>query len=108
MNIFGKIKDYIREHKGEQWFRYTVIIVSLTVIAVGANRWREWEDRKENARQETEVVQPEEKREGSFLEEILEKSKFHLFMFTGLTAALAAVSNLKSMEPEQTGRKEKK
>lgn len=108
MNIFGKIKDYIREHKGEQWFRYTVIIVSLTVIAAGANEWREWEDRKVNARQETEVVQSEEKQGESFLEEILEKSKFHLFMFMGLTAALAAVSSLKSMEPEQIGRKVEK
>ena len=45
--IFSRIKDFVKAHKDEQGFKYTVIIVALIIAAIAASEWRKWQDSKE-------------------------------------------------------------
>ena len=44
---FLKIKELIGRYKGEQWFKYTVIIIALLIAAVVASEWRKLQDSRE-------------------------------------------------------------
>ena len=42
--IFSRIKDFVKAHKDEQGFKYTVIIVVVISAAIAASDWREGQD----------------------------------------------------------------
>lgn len=100
--LFGK---FIGKCKAEKNFRYAVIIVSLIVIAFAVNEWREWEDSKELP---PTAITEEQTEEIGFLQEFWNDSKFHFFMFGGLTAALGIVKWRNSVRLKDSGGKIKK
>lgn len=101
-NPFKFIADWCGRNKKEKWFKPLVIIVVLTIIAFGVDRWRKYEDAKEMPAQ-SQTEQAEE----SLLLEIWDDSKLHLVVFMSLSAALIAVQHSKN-KLKQTGGKEEK
>ena len=101
-NPFRSIADWCGRNKKETWFKPLVIIVVLTIIAFGVDRWRKYEDAKEMPAQ-SQTEQAEE----SLLEDIWNDSKLHLVVFMSLSAALIAVQRSKN-KLKQTGGKEEK
>lgn len=96
----NRIKKWVREHKSEPYFRYTVIIVVLIILAIGAqifdNIRTEWEN---EAAAETAVTEkaPEEnddEKENAVIE-FLDNSRIHIFLLglTGITLAYAEHHN---------------
>ena len=55
---FLKIKEFIGRYKGEQWFKYTVIIITL-LIAAAASEWRKWQESRELPNTEISEEAPE-------------------------------------------------
>ncbi len=101
-NPFRSIADWCGRNKKEKWFKPLVIIVVLTIIAFGVDRWRKYEDAKEMPAQ-SQTEQAEE----SLLLEIWDDSKLHLVVFMSLSAVLIAVRHSKN-KLKQTGGKEEK
>lgn len=107
--IFGRIKEFVKAHKDEQGFRYTVIIVVLIIAAIAASEWRKWQDSKELPPQ-TEIVEevPDEKEEPDIIQKIWDDSKFHFIIFGGLTITLFIVKCRKENKLLESGEKIKK
>lgn len=101
-NPFKAIADWCGRNKKETWFKPVIVIIVLTAIAFGVDRWRKYEDAKEQ-HQQSQTEQAEE----SLLEEIWDDSKLHLAVFLSLSAALFAVQHSKT-RLKQTGGKEEK
>lgn len=97
-NPFKTAKEWVGRNKKEAWFRPVVILLILSVLAFGADRWRKWEDEKEMPVQ-SETEQAEE----TLLEEIWDDSKLHLAVFLSLSAALLAVEHSKNRLKQSGG-----
>ena len=107
--IFGRIKDFVKAHKDEQGFRYTVIIVVLIIAAIAASEWRKWQDNKELP-PTTEIVEkvPDEEEEPDIIQKIWDDSKAHFIVFGGLTVSLFIVKCRNAVKFEESGGKIKK
>lgn len=107
--LFGRIKDFVKAHKDEQGFRYTVIIVVLIIAAIAASEWRKWQDSREFPPQ-TEIVEevPDEKEEPDIIQKIWDDSKFHFIIFSGLTITLFIVKCRNETKLQESGGKIKK
>lgn len=86
-NFIGKIKEFVRKNKKEQWFKNTVIIVVLLIAAIAADRWRKWEDSKELPQTEIAEEAPEE----DVLQTVWDDNKAHFIAFGGLSVTLFIV-----------------
>ena len=106
--IIGRIKEFVKAHKDEQGFRYTVIIVALIIAAIVASEWRKWQDSKELP-PTTEIVEeaPEEE-EPDIIQKIWDDSKFHFIIFGGLTITLFIVKCRNETKLQESGGKIKK
>lgn len=106
---FLKIKEFIGRYKGEQWFKYTVIIIALLIAAAAASEWRKWQDSREFPPQ-TEIVEevPDEKEEPDIIQKIWDDSKFHFIIFGGLTITLFIVKCRNENKLQESGGKIKK
>ena len=106
--IFGRIRDFVKKNKGEQWFKYTVIIVALLIAAVAASEWRKWQDSKELP--PTEIVEeaPVEEEKANILQKIWDDSKAHFIVFGGLAITLFIVKCKNETKLEESGGKIKK
>lgn len=106
--IFGRIRDFVKKYKGEQWFKYTVIIVSLLIAAVAASEWRKWQDSKELP--PTEIVEeaPVEEEKTDILQKIWDDSKAHFIVFGGLAITLFIVKCKNETKLTESGGKIKK
>lgn len=103
---FLKIKEFIDRYKGEQWFKYTVIIIAL-LIAAAASEWRKWQDSKELPNTEISEEAPEND-EPDIIEKIWDDSKAHFIVFGGLTVSLFIVKCRNAVKLEESGGKIKK
>lgn len=106
---FLKIKEFIGRYKGEQWFKYTVIIIALLIAAAAASEWRKWQDSRELPPQ-TEIVEevPDEKEEPDIIQKTWDDSKAHFIVFGGLTVSLFIVKCRNAVKLEESGGKIKK
>lgn len=106
--IYVKIKEFIGRYKGEQWFKYTVIIVALLIAAVAASEWRKWQDSKELP--PTEIVEeaPVEEEKPDILQKIWDDSKAHFIVFGGLAITLFIVKCKNETKLTESGGKIKK
>ena len=106
---FLKIKEFIGRYKGEQWLKYTVIIIALLIAAAAASEWRKWQDSRELPPQ-TEIVEevPDEKEEPDIIQKIWDDSKFHFIIFGGLTITLFIVKCRNETKLQESGGKIKK
>lgn len=106
---FLKIKKFIGRYKGEQWFKYTVIIIALLIAAAAASEWRKWQDSRELPPQ-TEIVEevPDEKEEPDIIQKTWDDSKAHFIVFGGLTVSLFIVKCRNAVKLEESGGKIKK
>lgn len=104
---FLKIKEFIGKYKGEQWFKYTVIIIALLIAAVAASEWRKWQDSKEFPNTEISEEAPENE-ESDIIKKIWDDSKAHFIVFGGLTVSLFIVKRRNAVKPEESGGKIKK
>lgn len=104
---FLKIKEFIGRYKGEQWFKYTVIIIALLIAAVVASEWRKWQDSKELPNTEISEEAPEND-EPDIIEKIWDDSKAHFIVFGGLTVSLFIVKYRNAVKLEESGGKIKK
>ena len=106
--IFVRIKDFVKAHKDEQGFKYTVIIVVLIIAAIAASEWREWQDSKELP--PTEIVEeaPVEEEKPDILQKIWDDSKAHFIVFGGLAITLFIVKCRNETKLEESGGKIKK
>lgn len=96
----NRIKKWVCEHKNEPYFRYTVIIVVLIILAIGAqifdNIRTEWENEAAAETAVTEEV-PEEnddEKENAVIE-FLDNSKIHIFLLIVTGTALAYADHYK-------------
>ena len=105
--LFGRIKDFVKAHKGEQWFKYTVIIIALLIAAAAASEWRKWQDSRELPNAEISEDAPEND-EPDIIEKIWDDSKAHFIVFGGLTVSLFIVKCRNSVKLEESGGKIKK
>lgn len=106
-NYFLKIKEFIGRYKGEQWFKYTVIIIALLIAAAAASEWRKWQDSKELPN--TEISEEAlENDEPDIIEKIWDDSKAHFIVFGGLTVSLFIVKRRNAVKLEESGGKIKK
>ena len=107
--LFGRIKDFVKAHKDEQGFKYTVIIVALVIAAIAASEWRKWQDSKELP-PPTEIVEetPDEEKEPDIIQKIWDDSKFHFIIFGGLTIMLFIVKCRNENKLQESGGKIKK
>ena len=104
---FLKIKEFIGKYKGEQWFKYTVIIIALLIAAVAASEWRKWQDSRELP--PTEIAEEaSENDEPDIIEKIWDDSKAHFIVFGGLTVSLFIVKYRNAVKLEESGGKIKK
>ncbi len=107
--LLSGIMSFISENKKEPWFRYVAIIVVMLIIALGINKYHEWQDEKEA--EAAGIVQTEEEKEQqtSLIEQFWDTSKAHFVMFGILTVLLIIVKYKKSVKLEERGGyKEKK
>lgn len=104
---FLKIKEFIGRYKGEQWFKYTVIIIALLIAAVAASEWRKWQDSKEFPNTEISEEAPENE-ESDIIKKIWDDSKAHFIVFGGLTVSLFIVKRRNAVKLEESGGKIKK
>mgnify|MGYP004646609135 FL=1 len=104
---FLKIKEFISRYKGEQWFKYTVIIIALLIAAVAASEWRKWQDSRELPPTEIAEEAPEND-EPDIIEKIWDDSKAHFIVFGGLTVLLFIVKCRNAVKLEESGGKIKK
>lgn len=104
---FLKIKEFIGRYKGEQWFKYTVIIIALLIAAVAASEWRKWQDSKEFPNTEISEEAPENE-ESDIIKKIWDHSKAHFIVFGGLTVSLFIVKRRNAVKLEESGGKIKK
>lgn len=104
---FLKIKEFIGRYKGEQWFKYTVIIIALLIAAATASEWRKWQDSRELTNTEISEEVPENG-EPDIIEKIWDDSKAHFIVFGGLTVSLFIVKCRNAVKLEESGRKIKK
>lgn len=104
---FLKIKEFIGRYKGEQWFKYTVIIIALLIAAATASEWRKWQDSRELPDTEISEEAPENG-EPDIIEKIWDDSKAHFIVFGGLTITLFIVKCRNAVKLEESGRKIKK
>ncbi|WP_455527446.1 hypothetical protein [Huintestinicola sp.] len=106
--IFVRIKDFVKTHKDEQGFKYTVIIVVLIIAAIVASEWRKWQDSKEFP--PTEIVEeaPVEEDKPDILQKIWDDSKAHFIVFGGLAITLFIVKCRNETKLEESGGKIKK
>lgn len=106
--IFGRIKEFVKAHKDEQGFRYTVIIVVLIIAAIAASEWRKWQDSKE-LHPSTEIVEEvSEEEEPDIIQKIWDDSKFHFIIFGGLIITLFIVKCRNENKLQESGGKIKK
>ena len=105
--IIKIFKAFAKRYKEDMQFRYAVIVISLIIIAIAVNEWRDWEDSKEFP-PETVSEEQTEAAETDFLSEIWEDSKLHFFVFGGLTALLAVVKCRNDMRLRESGNAVKK
>lgn len=103
---FLKIKEFIGRYKGEQWFKYTVIIIAL-LIAAAASEWRKWQESKELPNTGISEEAPENG-EPDIIEKIWDDSKAHFIVFGGLTVSLFIVKCRNAVKLEESGGKIKK
>ncbi len=104
---FLKIKEFIGRYKGEQWLKYTVIIIALLIAAAAASEWRKWQDSRELPN--TEISEEAlENDEPDIIEKIWDDSKAHFIVFGGLTVSLFIVKYRNAVKLEESGRKIKK
>ena len=89
--IFVRIKDFVKAHKDEQGFKYTVIIVALIIAAIAASEWRKWQDSKELPPTTEIVVEAPEEEEPDIIQKIWDDSKAHFIVFGGLAITLFIV-----------------
>ena len=106
--LFGRIKDFVKAHKDEQGFRYTVIIVALIIAAIAASEWRKWQDSKELPPTTEIVVEAPEEEEPDIIQKIWDDSKFHFIIFGGLTITLFIVKCRNETKLQESGGKIKK
>lgn len=104
---FLKIKEIIGKYKGEQWFKYTVIIIALLIAAATASEWRKWQDSNELPDTEISEEAPENG-EPDIIEKIWDDSKAHFIVFGGLTITLFIVKCRNAVKLEESGGKIKK
>ena len=104
---FLKIKELIGRYKGEQWFKYTVIIIALLIAAVVASEWRKLQDSRELPPTEIAEEAPENE-ESDIIEKIWDYSKAHFIVFGGLTVSLFIVKCRNAVKLEESGGKIKK
>lgn len=104
---FLKIKEFIGRYKGEQWFKYTVIIIALLIAAAAASEWRKWQDSRELPNAEISEEAPEND-EPDIIEKIWDDSKFHFIIFGGLTITLFIVKCRNETKLQESGGKIKK
>ena len=104
---FLKIKEIIGKYKGEQWFKYTVIIIALLIAAATASEWRKWQDSNELPDTEISEEAPENG-EPDIIEKIWDDSKAHFIVFGGLTVSLLIVKCRNAVKLEESGGKIKK
>lgn len=104
---FLKIKEFIGRYKGEQWFKYTVIIIALLIAAAAASEWRKWQDSRELPNTEISEEAPEND-EPDIIEKIWDDSKFHFIIFGGLTITLFIVKCRNENKLQESGGKIKK
>ena len=104
---FLKIKEFIGRYKGEQWFKYTVIIIALLIAAATASEWSKWQDSRELPNTEISEEAPENG-EPDIIEKIWDDSKAHFIVFGGLTVSLFIVKCRNAVKLEESGRKIKK
>ena len=106
--IFVRIKDFVKAHKDEQGFKYTVIIVVLIIAAIAASEWRKWQDSKELPPTTEIVVEAPEEEEPDIIQKIWDDSKFHFIIFGGLTITLFIVKCRNETKLQESGGKIKK
>lgn len=104
---FLKIKEFIGRYKGEQWFKYTVIIIALLIAAAAASEWRKWQDSRELLNTEI-SEEASENDEPDIIEKIWDDSKAHFIIFGGLTVSLFIVKYRNAVKLEESGGKIKK
>lgn len=104
---FLKIKEFIGRYKGEQWFKYTVIIIALLIAAAAASEWRKWQDSREFPNTEISEEDPEND-EPDIIEKIWDDSKAHFIVFGGLTVSLFIVKCRNETKLQESGGKIKK
>lgn len=106
--LFVRIKDFVKAHKDEQGFKYTVIIVVLIIAAIAASEWRKWQDSKELP--PTEIVEeaPVEEEKTDILQKIWDDSKAHFIVFGGLAITLFIVKCKNETNLTESGGKIKK
>ena len=105
--LFGRIKEFVKAHKDEHGFRYTVIIVVLIIAAIAASEWRKWQDSREFS--PTEISEEaSENDESDIIEKIWDDSKAHFIVFGGLTVSLFIVKCRNAVKLEESGGKIKK
>ena len=101
---FLKIKEFIGRYKGEQWFKYTAIIIALLIAAAAASEWRKWQDSRELPPTEISEEAPEND-EPDIIEKIWDA---HFIVFGGLTVLLFIVKCRNAVKLEESGGKIKK
>lgn len=102
MKPIKSIADFCGRNKKEPWFKPVVVIIILSVLALGADCWRKWGDKKEMPEQSQ-----TEQEEDNLLKEIWDDSKLHLAVFLTLSVTLIAVEHSKK-RLKQTGGKEER
>ena len=104
---FLKIKEFIGRYKGEQWFKYIVIIIALLIAAAAASEWRKWQDSREVPKTKI-VVEAPENDDPDIIEKIWDDSKAHFIVFGGLTITLFIVKCRNETKLKESGGKIKK
>lgn len=106
MEIFKGIKAFIAENRKEKWFKYVTVIVVLVIIAIAVNGWRNYEDRKENP-EAAQAEQQEQDEERNFLLEMVDESKAHIVVLSGLMIATwtVRIKNADKLKEKNGGRK---
>lgn len=88
-----KIKKWVCEHKDEPFFKHTVLIIVLIILAIGAQLYdnirSEWENEVDAETAVTEEVSEEEDGEKeNAVTEFLDNSKVHIFLLLVTGTAL--------------------
>lgn len=86
-----RLSEYWERHKNERYFKAKVLIAVLIVMVAAVKSYDNYRTDKELAAAETSVSAEAEEEEPITFEKILGENKAHIIIFTGLTAALAAV-----------------
>lgn len=104
INPFKSIKEWAEMNKKETWFKPVVLLLVLSVLAFGADRWRKWEDSKEvSAAEILEETSYEDEEESNILQTIWDENKLHFIVFGGLSVTLFIVKCRNAVKLEESG-----